>query len=255
MNEINGFTFYKNYYEFYKNLSAEEKVELTDTIFQYMFDGEENEDLSGMVKAIWMNIKMPLDTSKKNIKNGQKGGRKKTETGTQKETETGTQIESETGTQIESECKPKKKPKTQANNISIFLFLFSNLYISNLDNKEYIYKLFSEYLELRIKSKYTLTETVVRRLIKKLNEYGKDDEQKIEIITNAINGRWKDFYSLNKEELAKQKVNIPSWFNKDVEKEQGSEEEIEKMRIEMEKFKWVMFILTWKNINTVFQKS
>ena len=36
--------------------------------------------------------------------------------------------------------------------------------------------LFKEYLELRIKQKYVLSETVVTRLINKLNEYGKTDK-------------------------------------------------------------------------------
>ena len=126
----------------------------------------------------------------------------------------------------------KNKPKTnqtgnqkQTNNISIsnFLFLFSNLYISNLDNKDNIYKLFKEYLELRTKNKYTVTETVVKRLINKLNEYGTTDEEKIEIITNAINGAWKDFYPLKKHETK------PNWYGKEIEEELASEEEIKKI--------------------------
>ena len=36
--------------------------------------------------------------------------------------------------------------------------------------------------------------------MQKLNEYGKTDEDKIEIISQAINGKWKDFYELKKEE-------------------------------------------------------
>ena len=180
MNEINGFTFYRNYFKFYKNLSDEDKVRLIDSILFYMFENKEPTNLNGMLEAIWENLEMPLRTSKTNIKNGQKGGRKKTEN----------------ITEIKTEKKPKVKAKSQANNISIFLFLFSNLNISNLNNKNNIYELLKEYLELRIKNKYTLTETVVKRLIKKLNDYGKTDEEKIEIITNAINGTWKDFYPI-----------------------------------------------------------
>ena len=103
----------------------------------------------------------------------------------------------------------------EANNISIFLFLFSNLYISNLNNKDNIYNLLIEYLELRIKKKYTLTETTVKRLINKLNEYGKTDEEKEEIIMNAINGAWKDFYPLKKEQLKNNKINSErdNWEN------------------------------------------
>ena len=155
MNEIKGFTFYKNYYDIIKYLDDNNKLIMLNAILEYIFEEKEPE-LEGLNLGIWNNIKMPLNTTKTNITKG------------------------------------------KANNISYFLFLFSNLYISNLNNKNNIYKLFKEYLELRTKNKYTLTETVVKRLINKLNEYGATDEEKIEIITNAINGAWKDFYPLKK---------------------------------------------------------
>lgn len=177
MNEIKGFTFYKNYYDIIKYLDDNNKLIMLNAILEYIFEEKEPE-LEGLNLGIWNNIKMPLNTTKINIINGKKGGRPKTQTKTEK--------------------KPKAKPKGKANNISYFLFLFSNLYISNLNNKDNIYKLFKEYLELRTKNKYTVTETVVKRLINKLNEYGTTDEEKIEIITNAINGAWKDFYPLKK---------------------------------------------------------
>lgn len=87
MNEINGFTFYRNYFKFYKNLSDEDKVRLIDSILFYMFENKEPTNLNGMLEAIWENLEMPLRTSKTNIKNGRKGGRKKTEIKSVKETE------------------------------------------------------------------------------------------------------------------------------------------------------------------------
>ena len=128
--------------------------------------------------------------------------------------------------------KPKPKPKHKANNISYFLFLFSNFYISNLNNKDYIYSLFKEYLELRIKNKYTLTETVVKRLINKCNEYGKTDKEKIEIITNAINGSWKDFYPLKEHKQIEDK---PKWYGKEIESEKASSKEIAELEAKIER--------------------
>lgn len=75
---------------------------------------------------------------------------------------------------------------------------FNKINIKN--NKELIYNLFKEYIKLREDNKYNISETIINRLIKKLNEYGKTDEDKIEIISQAINGKWKDFYELKKEE-------------------------------------------------------
>lgn len=76
----------------------------------------------------------------------------------------------------------------------------NNININNNNNKELIYKLFKEYIKLREENKYNISESIVNRLTKKLNEYGKTDEDKIEIISQAINGKWKDFYELKKEE-------------------------------------------------------
>ncbi len=221
MNEIKSFTFYKNYYDIIKYLNDEDKLVMLMSILDYVFEDKEP-TLEGLNLGIWNNIQMPLNTTKNNIINGRKGGRPKTETLTQ------------TKTQPITETKPKAKPKHKANNISIFLFLFSNLYISNINNKDIIYKLLEEYLELRIKKKYTLTETIVTRLINKCNEYGKTDEEKIEIITNAINGAWKDFYPLKEKESAEP---IPKWFDKEIKTNEASKEEQEEMENLLKEFK------------------
>ena len=73
MSEIKSFTFYKNYYEIIKYLPDEQKIQLYDAILEYMFDNKEPK-LDGLIKGIWINLKMPLDTSKNNIENGKKGG-------------------------------------------------------------------------------------------------------------------------------------------------------------------------------------
>lgn len=209
--KIEHFTFYRNYYDIYKYLNDEEKLKIIDSILEFMFEDKEP-ILEGLSLGIWNNIKMPLNTTKTNIINGSKGGRPKTQSKTKTKTETKT------------ETKPKVKPKPKANNISIFLFLFSNINISNLNNKDNIYKLLTEYLELRIKNKYTVTETVVTRLINKLNEYGKTDKEKEEIIKDAINGAWKDFYppKIKKEVL-------PDWFDKEIKEEKVDDKELKEL--------------------------
>ena len=82
--------------------------------------------------------------------------------------------------------------------VSVSVSDFNKINIKN--NKELIYNLFKEYIKLREDNKYNISETIINRLVKKLNEYGKTDEDKIEIISQAINGKWKDFYELKKEE-------------------------------------------------------
>lgn len=209
---MNGFTFYNNYYELIKYLDDKDRLEMYDAVFKYMFDNEEP-SFEGIKKGLWINIKMPLDTSKNKGKSGS--------------------ISKQNQTKIKTKSnKNQKEIKSKTNNnISIFLFLFSNLYISNLNNKENIYNLLKEYLELRKKEKYILSETVVKRLINKLNEYGTTDEDKEEIIMKAINGKWKDFYPLKKIE------NKPEWFGKNIKEEKATKEEIKEMKNLLKEFK------------------
>ncbi len=82
--------------------------------------------------------------------------------------------------------------------VSVSVSDFNKINVKN--NKELIYNLFKEYIKLREDNKYNISETSINRLINKLNEYGKTDEDKIEIISQAINGKWKDFYELKREE-------------------------------------------------------
>lgn len=196
MNNINQFPFYKNYYELLDNLSTKDKRIMLEIIVDFIFKDEEPKDLKKMNLAIWNNIKMPLANSKKNILNGQKGGRPKQK-----------KDNKNNNPKNNPKDNPKNNPKDNQIYISIFLFLFNNINIYNINNKEYIYKLLDEYLNIRKKAKYVVTETVVKRLIKKLNEYGKNDEEKIEIIERAITGKWKDFYPIiTKKETLQEKL-------------------------------------------------
>ena len=86
--------------------------------------------------------------------------------------------------------------------VSVSDFIINSLNKININNKNNInniYNLFKEYIKLREDNKYNISETIINRLVKKLNEYGKTDEDKIEIISQAINGEWKDFYNLSNE--------------------------------------------------------
>ncbi len=91
-------------------------------------------------------------------------------------------------------------------NENIYIYI-NNILNTNYSNNTNIIDLFNEYINIRKKNKYTISESVIKRLIKKLNEYGKNDTAKEEIILNAINGKWKDFYP-----LSEQKVNTESVY-------------------------------------------
>lgn len=224
LNNINQFPFYKNYYELLDNLPNEDKKIMLEIIVDFMFKDIEPKKLNGMNLAIWNNIKLPLSSIKKQIINGQKGGRPKKENNKNKKPN-----DNPNNNPIKN---PNNNPIKNQNNIFNFIFLFNNININNIINKDTIYNLLKEYIEIRYKNKYVVNETVVKRLVKKLNEYGTTDEEKIEIIENAINGKWKDFYKLNNYKEQK-----PEWFDKNIEKQKATEEEIKEMEEILKNYK------------------
>lgn len=176
MNKVNSFTFYKDYYNLIKVLPVKNRKEVLWAIMEYVFEDKEP-SLDENSQAVFNTLSYQLNFSKKQATNGFKGGRPKKEN---------------------PDKNPKGNPKGKPKYISSFLFLISNFKFNNNINK-----LLEEYLELRIKNKYTLTDSVVNRLCNKLNQYTNNDIEKEEIIMNAINGAWKDFYPL-KESKAEQ---------------------------------------------------
>lgn len=211
MTDIVSFTFFDNCYLLISTLPEKKQQIISLAVLKYMFEGiEPNFNNDRQLYSIWVNLVKVLAKSKKQALNVKKRWEDKKDN-------------TKEYTNDNTKKNTKSDTKRHTNNISYFLFLFSNLYISNLNNKDNIYKLFKEYLELRTKNKYTVTETVVKRLINKLNEYGITDEEKIEIITNAINGAWKDFYPLKKHEEK------PNWYGKEQEETSASDDEIKEL--------------------------
>lgn len=147
---IDKFTFYKNYFEILKYLPGKDRLKMYDAILNYMFENKEPE-LNGLLQGIWINIKMPLDTNKKNINNGIKGGRPKNNN--QDKTQTTTQI------------KPKCEPKVKANNISYFLFLISNNKYKYIYKDNNIYNSIIEWLKYKEEKKEKYTEIGLSKLL------------------------------------------------------------------------------------------
>lgn len=212
MNNIKGFTFYKNYYELLKYLPDEQRLQLLDAILRYMFDDKETK-FEGLLNGMWINLKMPLDNSKTNIENGKKGGAPKGNSNAKKT----------------SQKQAKNKPKTtehtsqkQANNISIFLFLISNFYLihNNINLKNKIME-FLEYKEYEKKEIYKERgmKSLLKQISDKVEEYG--DEAVMNLITECMANNWKGIIW----EKIKKENPTPSWFNKDPEERKRTEDE------------------------------
>ena len=213
---IDKFTFYRNYYEIIKYLPEKDRLTLYDAILKYMFENKEPE-LKDLLKGIWINIKMPMDTNKRNIKNGQNGGRPTKEKNNPNETQK----------------KPKREPKPKANNISYFLFLISNNKYKYIIYNSNIYNKIEEWLNYKQEKKEIYKETGLKNLLTQIENqidiYG--EEQVVNLITECMANNYKGiiFDKLkNKSTFKKQNVE-PEWLGKEIKKEENTNEEIERL--------------------------
>ena len=196
MNEIKSFSFYRNYYELIKYLPDNDRLVLYDAIFNYMFDDKEPE-FNDLKKGIWVNLKMPLDTSKNNAG---RGGRTKKEI---------------------TEKKPiKNRIKTEKKTNNNFLFLISNFY----KDKGLLREKIGEWLEYKKQRKdKPYTEIGFKKLLKQIenntNIYG--EQAIVDLIDECMGNNYqgiifdklkKQAKSLHKEETT------PDWFNQDLGK-------------------------------------
>ena len=198
MANIKAFSFYRSYYEALKEVPEKDKKDVIFAMINYVFE-DKKPKLKGINKIIWALIEPNLDKSK-NKSNGNSGA------------PIGNQNASKTLENKGNNDTIKKQSKNNQNSIknqsvphdisysySYINNSLSYIIINNKNNTNNIYNLFKEYIKLREDNKYNISETIINRLVKKLNEYGKTDEDKIEIISQAINGKWKDFYNLSNE--------------------------------------------------------
>ena len=183
MNEIKSFTFYRNYYELLDNIPIEDKKLLSVAILDYIFRDVEPIGLEKMNLAIWNNIKMPLDTSKKQALNGLKGG-------------------APVGNQNAIKNNPENNPKTsqettqsttqkQTNNISTFLFLLSNFNFSK--DRGLLRGKIEEWLKYKWERKEYYRETGFKSLLARIesatSQYGV--EEVINLIDDCMANNYK----------------------------------------------------------------
>lgn len=219
MNNINGFTFFRNIYELLDNLDTKNKRIMLEAIVDYMFkDIEPN--LTGMNKAIWLNIVMVLNKSKRNIKNGSKGGRKPNN-------------EPKQEPKKEPKKKPKEEPQKKANIFSTFLFLFSNFNFSNeLKNK------IEEWFKYKLERKEDYTEIGFKNLLKQIehnvNIYGETNV--INLITECMASNYKGII-FEKLKPSKKEGNLPKWVGKKIKSEEMTSEEEKEIKDILKEFK------------------
>ena len=215
MNEINGFTFYKNYYELIDNLSTEDKRLMLEVIVDYIFRDVEPIGLEKMNLAIWNNLKMPLSKSKRQSLNGNKGGAPIGNNNAQK------------AIPKQAKNNPKTSQK-QTNNISIFYFLISNF--NFLRDKRLLREKIEEWLKYKWERKEYYKETGFKTLLARIegatNRYG--EEKVINLINECMASNYKGiiFEKLESKSSNKniKKEVVPDWIDKNPEIKELTEE-------------------------------
>lgn len=216
MNNIKSFSFYRNYYELIKYLSDEDRLKLYDGIIEYVFEDKEPQ-LENLLMGIWINLKMPLDTSKNNAGRGGKSKTKKTDL-----------------KPIANRLQTEKK----TNNISTFLFLISNNKYKYINTDSYIYKKIYEWLEYKQERKEKYTETGLKSLLtqieKKIDIYG--ENAICNLIDECMSSNYKGIIFEKLEKNHTKKGNLPDWFDKEqeVSATDTTQKEIENLLKEME---------------------
>lgn len=176
---MNSFTFYKNYYELIKYLKPNERLQLYDAIMKFIFDNEEAQ-FDGLLYGIWINLKMPLNTSKNN--SGRSGRPKKNK-----------EIEEEKNKSDLKSIDNRLKSEKKTNNISTFLFLISNNKYKYININNRIYNKIEEWLKYKEERKEKYKEIGLNNLLKqienKIDEYGEDAI--IDLINECMANNWK----------------------------------------------------------------
>lgn len=198
MGEIKGFSFYKSYYDCFEDLNKEDRHEMIDAMLDYVFKSKKPK-LKGIKKTIWTIIEPNLNTSK-NRSNGNSGAPK------------GNQNACKIRENEEKNETIKKQSKNNQNSIndikdislSLSYSLSSSLSYSNssIINNNILNKLFIEYIKLREDNDYVVSETIISRLINKLEKANNDVERQ-EMLEQAINGKWKDLYQSEQKKPSK----------------------------------------------------
>lgn len=229
MNEINSFTFYKNYFELIDNLDKKNKLIMLEAIVDYVFkDIEPN--LDGMNKAIWSNIVLPINKSKNNSVRGSKGG---APTGNDNAKKT-----SEKTSQKQTKNKRKNKPndvKKQANNISTFLFIISNF----IKDRGLLRGKIEDWMNYKEERNEIYTQTGLKSLLTQIennvNKYG--EETVIELIDNCMASNYKGIVFDKLKQQRTQKNKVPNWNENEILSSEATIEEQEKMKQMLEEFK------------------
>lgn len=200
-NNINSFTFYRDYYNLVDTMPDKDKKELLVAITDYVFKDVEPK-LTGHNQAIFNTLKNQLNVSKNNSKRSTKQEPKEN----RKETENKTKI------------KPNAQPKENKTSVLSFKFYISNFKFINTNNL--IINKLEEWFKYKQERKEYYKETGLKSLLKKIDLYiEKYGYQKvIDLIDTCMANNYAGIIwdILDKGNFKKEET-IPQWFNEKIE--------------------------------------
>lgn len=131
--------------------------------------------------------------------------------------------------------KESKKERTEQSSETGYDFIISQ-FVSNEKIKEALY----DFLKMRKMIKKPMTDRALKQLINKLLTMSNNEGTQLEILDQSIINNWSNIYPLKEENKNKKIIKIetePEWFNKDIKKEEATEEEQQEMKEMLEKYK------------------
>lgn len=178
---VKAFSFYKSYYDCLKDFDKNTQNEIIQAMLKYIFE-DKKPKFKGIKKTIWTLIEPNLNTSK-NRSNSNSGA----------------PVGNRNACKIREKEEKKETIKKQSKNNQITINDLKDISLSlSLSLSISILNLLLEYINIRINNNYIINNTIIKRLLNKLVKFSKDEKEQEEIILNAINGGWKDFYPLDK---------------------------------------------------------
>lgn len=192
MNDINSFTFYRDYFNLIDTISKRDKMEVLCAIVDYMFkDVEPN--LNGHNLAIFNTLKAQMNLSKNNSKRRTKNK------------------------PIKNQEETEEEPKTNKTSVLYFKFyILSFIKENNYSNNMNL--ILEEWIKYKLERKEEYTKTGFSKLLTQIkNNVEKYGEQNIiNLIEECMANNYKGII-FAKLKGKKPKENIPEWFDKDVE--------------------------------------
>ncbi len=219
MNKVNSFTFYYDYYNLIDTLPIEDKSILLIAITDYVFKDIEP-ILTGHNQAVFNTLKSQLNLSKNNSKRSKKNEPEENRKANQRKT----------GKQTGK--KPNEEPEENKTSVLSFKFLVSNLEF--LKDRGLLRGKIEDWLMYKKERKEHYTETGLKSLLTQIEnntkKYG--EEKIINLIDECMANNYKGiiFDRLKNEKPIEQ---VPDWFNKNVDDDLLTDEELEAFEKEL----------------------